>query len=345
VLEIDTKDEKALDALVFSGAAGSRVTLDGLLVVGSAVRIQGPENEFVVVTKETSSNVGDEESSGDDDGNQLSECPFEVVIRHCTLVPGWSFNHKCHDDDNDPRDHAMSACEKASLELLGVNGRVTIEHSMLGTILVEQNAVATDPLDLEIRDSIVDCTHEGEEPGDEKDPAYETHHAIYSRGCSHLAHAALRLARCTFFGWVRAHAIVAADDCLFADRVIVARRQLGCMRFCYVPPESRTPNRYQCQPDRALRALEAAGTAPPTAADQERKRQSVVPQWMTRRFGQPDYARLAPNCAPEIARGAEDESEMGVFHDLYEPQRADNLRARLAEFVPADTEAGIFFVT
>ena len=66
---------------------------------------------------------------------------------------------------------------------------------------------------------------------------------------------------------------------------------------------------------------------------------------MTRHFGQADYARLAPTCALEITRGAEDESEMGVFHDLYEPQRADNLRARLAEFVPADTEAGIIFVT
>ena len=36
---------------------------------------------------------------------------------------------------------------------------------------------------------------------------------------------------------------------------------------------------------------------------------------------------------------------MGAFHDLYQPQREDSLRARLAEYTPAGTDAGIFFVT
>jgi hypothetical protein len=44
-------------------------------------------------------------------------------------------------------------------------------------------------------------------------------------------------------------------------------------------------------------------------------------------------------------RGADDESEMGVFDDLYQPQRADSLRARLDEYTPAGMTAGIVFAS
>jgi hypothetical protein len=36
---------------------------------------------------------------------------------------------------------------------------------------------------------------------------------------------------------------------------------------------------------------------------------------------------------------------MGVYHDLYEPQREANLVARLHEYVPADTDAGILYAS
>ena len=42
-------------------------------------------------------------------------------------------------------------------------------------------------------------------------------------------------------------------------------------------------------------------------------------------------------------RGADDESEMGVYHDLFQPQREANLRTRLDEFTPAGMTAGLFF--
>ena len=54
---------------------------------------------------------------------------------------------------------------------------------------------------------------------------------------------------------------------------------------------------------------------------------------------------ITATCAPGITRGAGDESEMGVFHDLFQPQRAANLRARLDEFMPAGSEAGIIFAS
>jgi hypothetical protein len=63
------------------------------------------------------------------------------------------------------------------------------------------------------------------------------------------------------------------------------------------------------------------------------------------RYGSPVYCQLALNCPEEILRGADDESEMGAFHDLFQPQRAINLRARLDEFTPAGMETGIIYVT
>jgi hypothetical protein len=67
----------------------------------------------------------------------------------------------------------------------------------------------------------------------------------------------------------------------------------------------------------------------------------VRPSFASVRYGTPDYARLADAGPDEIARGAADGAEMGVFHDLYQPQRADSLRARLAEYTPAGSETGI----
>jgi hypothetical protein len=47
----------------------------------------------------------------------------------------------------------------------------------------------------------------------------------------------------------------------------------------------------------------------------------------------------------EITRGAEDESEMGVFHDLYQAQRLANLQTRLQQFTPAGADVGIILAS
>ena len=77
----------------------------------------------------------------------------------------------------------------------------------------------------------------------------------------------------------------------------------------------------------------------------ECERLRIKPRFNSRFYGTPAYCQLADSCAEEIKRGADDESEMGVFHDLYQPQRAANLRARLNEYVPARATAGIIHVT
>jgi hypothetical protein len=49
--------------------------------------------------------------------------------------------------------------------------------------------------------------------------------------------------------------------------------------------------------------------------------------------------------AEEIREGADDEAEMGAFHELFKPQRETNLRIRLDEYLRFGLEAGIFYVT
>jgi hypothetical protein len=71
----------------------------------------------------------------------------------------------------------------------------------------------------------------------------------------------------------------------------------------------------------------------------------VVPRFTSTRYGEPGYVQLSSHCPDEIRRGADDRSEMGAFHDLFQPQREDNLRHRLSEYIPAGCDAGIIFVT
>ena len=78
---------------------------------------------------------------------------------------------------------------------------------------------------------------------------------------------------------------------------------------------------------------------------QELERLRVRPDFNSTRYGTPAYCQLAQSCADEIKRGADDKSEMGVFHDLYQPLRTANLRARLEEYTPAEMEAGIIYAT
>ena len=99
------------------------------------------------------------------------------------------------------------------------------------------------------------------------------------------------------------------------------------MRFSYLPLVSEVPRKHRCHPQ------DAQG---------ERR---VRPQLTSLRYGDPGYCQLGRLCAEEIRRGADDESEMGAFHDLYAPQREANLRSRLDEYLRFGLEAGILYAT
>ena len=267
----------AQDALRITLGAGSRFVLDGLLVVGRAVYIVGHGTE----------------------DNRPS-----VLIRHCTLVPGWTIDEHC----------CPKEADKPSLRLRDTSARICIEHSILGSIEVWQDEARTDAIRIGISDSILDGTSQNLD-------ALGSQH-----GCG-MAYAALTITRTTVIGHVHTHRIDLAEDCIFWGNVQVARRQIGCIRFCYVPLNSRTPPRYECQPVDEASAIR------------------VRPRFNSTRYGTPGYCQLARDCPTEISAGASDESEMGAFHDLFQPQRAANLRKRLQEYVPASADVSITYAT
>jgi hypothetical protein len=80
-------------------------------------------------------------------------------------------------------------------------------------------------------------------------------------------------------------------------------------------------------------------------AVKQTERLRVRPRFNSVRYGTPDYCQLSNCAADEIRRGADDESEMGVFHDLFQPQRTATLSARIDEYVPAGIDVGILFAS
>ena len=69
------------------------------------------------------------------------------------------------------------------------------------------------------------------------------------------------------------------------------------------------------------------------------------PHFTSLRYGDPAYCQLRRSTPAAIRTGADDESEMGVTHELYAPQREANLRIRLDEYLRFGLEAGIFYAT
>jgi len=254
------------------------------------------------------------------DGAGDKAADVRVAIRRSSLIPGWALESNCE---------AAEPAE-ASLELGNVRGHVQIERTILGTISVMNETVEADPIAIELYDSILDATSNKLE-------------AVFGPGGGY-AWATLTFVRCTVFGTVLAHALELAENSIFSAAIRVVRRQRGCVRFCYVAADSRTPRRYHCQPDLVERAVrDRAAPNPPSehALDEERRR--VTPRFGSRRFGDPAYAQLTLCTPPEITEGADDESEMGAFHHLFLPQRIANLRARLDQSTPAGMETGIIY--
>lgn len=175
---------------------------------------------------------------------------------------------------------------------------------------------------------------------------------VGGRGAVALAAPALDAARATFLGALNVHEIGTLENAIVTGLVTAARTQSGCCRYSYLPRGSHAPHRFRCQPEDAARAAsDAAAACDPAlttaalAAIADLTAARCVPVFDALRDDDPAYGRLSVWCPPEIRTGAEDGGEMGVFHDLYEPQREANLRARLAEYLGLGLEAGIFYVS
>lgn len=256
----------------------------------------------------------------DDGGNQLRR----LRLRHCTLEPGVS---------------------GLDVELAGVT--VEIESSIVGTLRIHERSR------VEIRDSIVDATDETQLAFAAADPAPAS---------PPTPGAELVLENVTVIGQVHTRLLELASNCIFAAALDAAdswasplrseRKQAGCVRFSYLPDGARVPRRYRCQPDLAIhQAIQEASkkdpmlTNPQKASIAETVRARVMPRFTDLRYGRAAYAQLHVACPQEIRAGADDESEMGAFHDNFAPQRETNLRLRLDEYLRFGLEAGIFYAT
>ena len=112
------------------------------------------------------------------------------------------------------------------------------------------------------------------------------------------------LRKSTVLGRVRAKRLD-ASEVLFVRPATAERLQAGCVRFSHVPAGSKTPRRYRCQPDLALRE------AP--LAEHAAIRARLAPSFTSVRYGDPGYGQLLFPVPEELWTGAEDGSEMGVF--------------------------------
>ncbi|MDN0075081.1 hypothetical protein QU481_15605 [Crenobacter sp. SG2303] len=104
--------------------------------------------------------------------------------------------------------------------------------------------------------------------------------------------------------------------------VLAEQKQTGCVRFSWLPTGSRVPQCYHCLPQ---------------------NNGYPAPRMMSLRYGTPIYCRLSEATDATIRRGAEDEDEMGAFHHLHATARETNVRLRLAEYLRAGLESGVFF--
>jgi hypothetical protein len=228
--------------------------------------------------------------------------PRQLILRHCTLVPGPRGGASQPDDPGLVVSHAFA--------------RVTLESCISAPLHAAADA------EVSMRQCIVDAT------------APELV-AFRGPGADPLAPGAgLTLEGCTVIGKVHAQQLSMASDCLFVAALAAAadswkaplwaeRRQHGCVRFSYVPPGARTPRRYRCQPEE----------------DDPHTR----PHFTSLRYGDAGYCQLLQGTSDKIRRGAHDESEMGVLHDLYQPQREINLRVRLEEYLRFGLQAGSIY--
>lgn len=135
------------------------------------------------------------------------------------------------------------------------------------------------------------------------------------------------LLRSTVRGGITLQSLGLARDAILCGPLHVQVQHQGLLSHCYIEDPGLLACE-SCQPQGATAARPSNGEPP------EVLRARVQPTFTSTRYGQPGYFQLALRCAPELARGGSDESEMGAFHHLYQPQRHANLLSAAEEHAP-----------
>jgi hypothetical protein len=253
-----------------------------------------------------------------------------LLLSHCTLVPWTALGL-----DGRP----LPTTDDRLIDRDG-QCRLEADHSILGAVRCPRET------ELRVSDCVVDATRDS--------------HVAFAATDDVGEGGALTVVDSTIVGLVHTRELELASNSIFLAEVAPGDpdwtapvrsglRQRGCVRFSRVPEGSRVPRRYRCQPDLALQARAEALGLPSVGSLSAAERTAILlrlrPTWTSLFYGDPGYAQLDRRCAVEIREGADDQSEMGAFHDVYPPQRERNLRVRLDEYLRFGLEAGIFYET
>jgi len=296
------------------------------LIVSGPIDIRGGENSEVTLNGLLITGGPVRVLSGA--GNQLRK----LRLVHCTLVPGFSLGI-----DGAP---ASPGAPSLLVEQTDNPLEIEIDHCIIGPIRAPVNATVI------VRHSILDANAEA-------NVAYAALDEVGAGGT-------LSVINSTIVGTVHTELLKLASNSIFLSRteddsapVRSERRQTGCVRFSWLPLAARVPRRFRCQPDLEIAeqievATNEAGGAISTG-EREMITDAVVariiPSFTSLGYGHPGYGQLRISAPEQIRTGADDEAEMGAFHDLFQPQRESNLRTRLDEYLRFGLEAGVFCET
>jgi hypothetical protein len=234
--------------------------------------------------------------------------PREIVLRDCTLVPGLELN---------PDGSAVLPGAPA-LIVEHPFTKITIERCNTGPLHIAADA------EVGLQDCIVDSG--------------APTNVAYAANSSGEAGGELSAKECTVIGKLHTKLLRLVSNSILHARlaeppvvetwrapIISERRQEGCVRFSFVPLGSITPRRHRCVPDS--------------------RNTDVVPHFTSLQYGEAAYGQLRRVTHDAIRKGASDEGEMGVLHALLQPQREENLRIRLDEYLRFGLHAGLFYAT
>ncbi|MBA3339000.1 MAG: hypothetical protein H0T54_04510 [Geodermatophilaceae bacterium] len=291
--------------LEVTGGAESEVTINGLMIAGGALVVP------------------------DDATNALRR----LTLRHVTLLPGITA----------AADGTPQQPQAPSLVIEAPNVLVEIERSVLGGIRAHPSTVIV------VRDSAIDAC-------ERENVAFAALNGIGAAGL-------LTIEDSTVIGKIHARVFTLVSNSIFDAALAAAGEtwplaieaedtQQGCARFSWIPSGSRVPRRYRCQPSLALgEALRAAkegnpALAPLAIATIERRIVTPLkPAYTARRYGRPGYLQLLTAAPATIRTGADDESEMGLWSHVHQPQRESNFAVRIEEFLPSRLEANHVYAT
>jgi len=334
---------RILDSRSYTLPASIALSHDGWLVVeadnGQRPLLQATDSRLEITTSEPGDTI---ERAALTLSGVVIEGYLEVTgdlgrlrLLHTTLIPGRSVA----DAVGVPQYLEPSLIVHGTADTATINTqlRTEIAFSIVGALRIPSHAEA-----LWVVDSVIDCAP----------PEGDLGQAENAIGTSAEPVPPATLERVTVFGTAFFRQLRLASEVIFTGPVQCLERQEGCVRFSYVPPDSRTPRRYRCQADfeiaeRIRQAEEGGLELGPAgrAAIRAQVRGWLRPSFTDTRYGQPAYAQLRFNAPVQIRRGAADESEMGVFCHLKQPQRETNLRIRLDEYLPFGLQPGLVYLT